>query len=83
MSYHDHDNDQGPGLVGALSGLVTLLLFVAGLVWLIAAVSAPNDRSAPTAPRKTVHIYTAEIHGETVTCTETHDHETGARSRAC
>ncbi len=78
MSDHDHDNDQGPGLVGAMASFATLLLIVAGIAWFASLVSAP----ARTPMAVTTH-FTVVIHGQEVLCTETFDLQTGARSRAC
>lgn len=78
MSDHDRDNDQGPGLVGALASFTTLLIVVAGIAWFVGLVS----RSAQT-PATVTTYFTAVIDGQEVLCTETFDPQTGARSRAC
>ncbi len=64
----------------AVSLLVTVALI--GSISVLAGRCVPEPSPA-AAPRFTVATYETRINGRRVTCTETHDHQTGARSRAC
>lgn len=72
---------KGFTLVGALAALVVYALFVAGIVAVTNAF-VPTPPTAAT-PRLTVTITPTRIDGQIVNCVETHNHQTGARSRAC
>jgi len=69
----------------SLVGLLASLLVYAPLIGGIAMLANAFTPTPPTAasPRYTVTTYEARIDGQRVACTETHDHQTGARERAC
>lgn len=72
---------RGFSLVGLLASLMVYALFIGGIALMANALTPapPTDAS----PRYTVTVYETRIDGQRVTCTETHDHQTGARERAC
>jgi hypothetical protein len=72
---------KGFTLVGLLASLLVYALIIGGLAALANAFMPAPPTAASS--RYTVTVYTARIGGQPVTCTETHDHHTGARERAC
>ncbi len=72
---------RGFSLVGLLASLVVYVLLIGGIALLANALTPAPPTVA--SPRYTVTIYETRINGQRVTCAETHDHQTGARERAC
>lgn len=75
-----HARQKGFSLPALLVSLMTISLFVGAVVG-VAAQFVP-DKATPE-PRLTITVYDTVIDGHRVTCTETVDHKTGARSRGC
>jgi hypothetical protein len=73
-----HARQKGFSLVGLLASLLVMGGFIA-LVTGVAAQFVPE----PTVTLSTRTTFIVNIGGHPVTCTETVDHQTGARSRAC
>lgn len=63
--------------------LVVLLIYVVLLVVGLSALFMSASRPAAAVAHYTVTVYETQINGRSVICTETHDHQTGTRSRAC
>jgi hypothetical protein len=55
------------------------------MLWVIlqAGKASVDAGHGAASPLFTTTVYEARIDGQPVTCTETHDHQTGTRSRAC
>lgn len=71
----------GFSLVGLLASLLVYVLFIGGIATLANAFMPTPPEAA--SPRYTVTKYEIRVDGQPVPCTETHDHQTGARERAC
>lgn len=72
---------KGFSLVGLLASLTVYALLIGGIATLANAFTPAPPTAA--SPRYTTTVYETRIDGQRVTCTETHDHQTGARERAC
>jgi hypothetical protein len=78
---HAPSAQRGFNLVGLLASLLFYVLLIGGIAALANAFTP--EPSTAASPRYTVSSYETRIDGQRVTCTDTHDHDTGARSRAC